>query len=94
MQNLKIKHSNVTLDGNLLSGDTYTIKEYIKTYLGGKWDAATKSWIVDTAKVQDLIDRKAIHVNDAPVVQSKQTTHDNGWCNKCHSWCYGDCTAN
>jgi len=92
---IRIKHSDVTLINGKISGDTYPIKDYIKSYLGGKWDAASKSWIVDTAKVQDLIDRKAIGVNDAPVTPvAKKQSRGNGWCNKCHTYCYGDCTAN
>jgi len=97
MANLKIKNTTgLTLNGNKLSGNTYPVKEYIKAYLGGKWDSNSKAWTVDVTKVNDLIERGGyISIDDslAPVATRKVST-DNGWCNKCHSWCYGDCTAN
>ena len=41
----------VTLTGNLLTGDTFKLREWIKHYLNGKWDAEHKGWIVDLTKV-------------------------------------------
>jgi hypothetical protein len=41
----------VTLTGDLLTGDTFAIKDWIKKYLNGKWDATRKGWIVDLAQV-------------------------------------------
>jgi hypothetical protein len=41
----------VTLTGNLLTGDTFKCSDFIKKYLGGKWDAARKGWIVDLTQV-------------------------------------------
>jgi hypothetical protein len=40
-----------TLTGNLLTGDTYKIKDWIKKYLNGKWDGTRKGWVVDLEKV-------------------------------------------
>jgi hypothetical protein len=38
---------NVTVDGNLITGDTYKCSDFIKSKLGGKWDGARKGWVVD-----------------------------------------------
>jgi len=43
------------LNGNALSGDTYGMREYIKTNWHGKWDGATKTWTVDGARVIETI---------------------------------------
>ena len=95
--NLKIKNTTgLALNGNMISGNTYPVKDYIKAYLGGKWDSNAKAWIVNVEKVNDLIERGGyISIDDSPAPVKVQTARiDNGWCNKCHSWCYGDCTAN
>lgn len=98
--NLKIKqNTGLTLDGNKLSGNTYPVKEWIKAYLGGKWDGNNKVWIVDTDKLNSLLARGAnIYVDDshAPVKSNNAngSARWNGWCNKCHSYCWGDCDAN
>ncbi len=89
------------LNGNVLSGDTYGVREYIKTYWAGKWDAARKVWIVDSELVVKTIQEqgwgftKVLQIYDsAPESVVTTTPSRNGWCNKCQSWCYGDCTAN
>jgi len=41
----------VTLTGDLLTGDTFKIKDWIKKYLNGKWDGARKGWVVDLTAV-------------------------------------------
>jgi len=49
-RNLQIKFHGwhkVTLTGDLLTGDTFPIKDWIKKYLNGKWDGQRKGWIVD-----------------------------------------------
>lgn len=100
MTTLKIKGYTCSLNGNHLSGKTYEVKNYIKAYLDGKWDGENKEWIVNVEKVNDLASRPGsyIQIVDGETVKIAETVkvsnHDNGWCNKCHSWCYGDCTAN
>ena len=99
MTTLKIKGYTCTLNGNKLSGNTFDVKNYIKAYLSGKWDANSKSWVVDVEKVNDLVSRPGsyIQIIDGEIAKTVQTAtpkRDNGWCNKCHSWCYGDCEAN
>lgn len=93
--NLKIKNTTgLTLNGNKLSGNTFPVKEYIKAYLGGKWDSGNKAWTVDVAKVNDLIERGGyISIDDSPAPAPKKSTYVSGWCNKCHSYCYGDCES-
>ncbi len=47
---LKIKFHgwhDVTLTGNLLTGDTFAAKDFVKKYLGGHWDGTRKGWVVD-----------------------------------------------
>lgn len=49
-KNMQIKSHgwhDVTLTGNLLTGDTFSVKDFIKKNLLGKWDGAKKGWIVD-----------------------------------------------
>lgn len=41
----------VTLTGDLMTGDTISVKDWIKKYLNGKWDGQRKGWIVDLAQV-------------------------------------------
>lgn len=53
-KSLKIKSNgwhDVTLTGDLLTGDTFAAKDFIKKYLNGKWDAARKGWVVDLEAV-------------------------------------------
>ena len=94
--NLKIKQTTgLTLNGDKLSGNTYPVKEYIKAYLGGKWDGNSKCWIVNVEQVNKLLASGGyLSVDDSPAPTPKKSTYVSGWCNKCHSWCYGDCTAN
>lgn len=42
----------IALEGNIVSGETYKAKDYIKAALGGRWNAERKVWIVDLAKVE------------------------------------------
>jgi hypothetical protein len=42
----------VNLNGDILTGDTFKVKEFIKRYLGGKWDAESKGWRVDLDAVK------------------------------------------
>lgn len=41
----------VTLTGDLLTGDTFAVKDWIKKYLNGKWDGQRKGWVVDLNQV-------------------------------------------
>jgi hypothetical protein len=90
MINLTYRNHKMTLTDNVLSGDTYPIKDAIKAYMGGKWDGMLKVWIVDVDKINDLINRGAMHISNQTQTQSKT---NNGLCPRCHTYCYGDCTA-
>ena len=51
MTTVQIKGVKLQLSGNNLTGNTFPIKEFIKSELNGRWNAANKCWTVDTAKV-------------------------------------------
>lgn len=38
---------DVEINDNLITGDTFKVKDFIKRYLGGKWDSNAKGWRVD-----------------------------------------------
>jgi primase-polymerase (primpol)-like protein len=63
--NLKIKNTTgIVLNGNTLSGNTYPIKDYIKSYLGGKWDKENGCWIIDVEKLNNIMARGGyIHID-------------------------------
>ena len=44
------------ISGNVLTGNTFPIKEFIKRKLDGKWDATQKAWIVNEQTVQKYLD--------------------------------------
>lgn len=99
------KENKMQLNGNILTGDTYPVKDYIKSKLGGKWNASSKSWTVDVALVNKWLDKGGTIYTDKDADSAPAHTSNNrdgfivrkgvdGWCNKCHSYCYGDCEAN
>lgn len=93
--NIKYCRTQLTLTGNEISGNTYPIKDMIKTQLGGKWDATKKVWVVDLKEVAYWMGKQAIIVtSDQTGENPKAKSTYNGWCNKCHSYCWGDCDAN
>ena len=92
---LKVKGHKVNLDGNKMSGDTYPVKSFIKSYLRGTWDANSKSWMVDLGQVSMWTGTCIQTVTATQAVVAQKTNNKgDGWCDKCQSWCYGDCTAN
>lgn len=42
---------DVVVDGNVITGDTFACKDFIKGKLGGKWDGTRKGWVVDADKL-------------------------------------------
>lgn len=42
----------IAIDNNIVTGETYKAKDYIKAGLGGRWDADRKVWIIDLSKVE------------------------------------------
>lgn len=45
----------IAIDGNIVTGETYKAKEYIKSGLGGRWDAERKVWIINPVKLAAAI---------------------------------------
>lgn len=91
--NLTVKSRKVQLDENLMTGDTYPVKQWIKTYLNGKWDAERKGWIVDLGQVKTWTGT-CIQIDNTPATETiKISRNINGICPRCHTYCYGDCTA-
>lgn len=65
------KGNKLQLNGDLLTGDTYSMKDYIKSYMDGKWIADQKAWRVNVEKVNRLIASTVLRIDDDP-------TPDNG----------------
>ena len=67
------KGYKLQLNGDLLTGDTFNMKDYIKSYMDGKWVGDQKAWRVNVEKVNNLI---AIHTLtiDTEVVDQKSRT--------------------
>lgn len=64
------KGNKLQLNGDVLSGDTYPIKDFIKKNMDGKWIADQKAWKVNAAKVNWLVEKFAgirIDTDAAPV---------------------------
>ncbi|HEY4760054.1 MAG TPA: hypothetical protein VIH42_05680 [Thermoguttaceae bacterium] len=49
------KNNKMQLNGNLLTGDTFDHKDYIKKYLDGKWNKEDKGWNIDTKKLNTIL---------------------------------------
>lgn len=78
------------LNGNVLSGDTFGMREYIKKHWDGKWDASTKTWIVNHELVLSTIKEQAwgftriLSITDetpAQAVATTSTKRDNWYVN-------------
>jgi hypothetical protein len=91
--NLTIKSRKVQLNGNEITGDTYPVKQWIKTYLNGKWNADKKAWIVDLGQVKTWTGT-CIQIDNTPATETRTTSrHISELCPKCHTYCYGDCES-
>lgn len=38
---------DVEINNNLITGDTFKCKQFIKNFLGGKWDSQAQGWRVN-----------------------------------------------
>lgn len=65
--------NKLQLNGDLLTGDTYPIKDYIKSKLGGKWVADQKAWRVDVALVTRWLDNGTIYTDSNPTTTRTET---------------------
>ena len=63
------------ISGNVLTGNTFPIKEFIKRKLDGKWDATQKAWIVNEQTVQKYLDlgviKRRVVEESVPLSNSK-----------------------
>lgn len=94
--NATIKNHKVQINNNLITGDTYPIKSWIKEYLNGKWDAEARGWRVDPKQVEAFTGKIYGIMPVSNTSEQAQATEEkayNGLCPKCHTYCYGDCTA-
>ena len=70
------------INGNVLTGNTFPIKEFIKRKLDGKWDATAKVWIVNeeiVAKYLDLGVIKRRVVEEVALGSSKGAAQSSGY---------------
>lgn len=51
------KGQKLQLTGDILSGDTFAIKSFVKDYLDGKWVADQKAWRINTGKMESILSR-------------------------------------
>jgi hypothetical protein len=49
------KGNKMQLNGNLLTGNTFDHKDYIKKFLDGKWNKESKGWEIDIAKLDNIL---------------------------------------
>jgi hypothetical protein len=69
------KGNKLQLNGDLLSGDTFSMKDYIKSYMDGKWVADQKAWRVNVEKVNRLIEQSVLHVESEVVAKPSGMTY-------------------
>ena len=70
------------INGNVLTGNTFPIKEFIKRKLDGKWDATQKAWIVNEQTVQKYLDLGVIKrrvVEEVALGNSKVAAQSSGY---------------
>ena len=70
------------ISGNVLTGNTFPIKEFIKRKLDGKWDATQKAWIVNEAIVAKYLDLGVIKrrvVEEVSLGSSKVAAQSSGY---------------
>lgn len=43
------------IKGDLLTGDTFKMRDYIKKYLDGRWDKEASGWHINVEKLENII---------------------------------------
>lgn len=100
----------IAINNNIVTGETYKAKEYIKAGLGGRWDAERKVWVINPVKLAaaiksttGLYDASEAQIATLTAAPQRQSNYKAGTyvaadgvrvCSKCHTACHGDCTAN
>lgn len=84
------------LCGDMVTGDTYKEKGFIKHYLFGKWVPGAKAWKVNIERVQELLKMSGGGLTDITADVPNRTMTSNQFdetmfCQHCQSWCYGSC---
>ena len=90
-----------------ITGNTYGMKDVIKSDLYATWNAAEKCWESD--KLAETIEEyksyltrcyKLAAIEDTaaednkPAYRKAFASQVNGLCPRCHTYCCGDCSAN
>lgn len=71
-----------------ITGDTFKVKGTLQT-LGCKFDGTR--WMAPNAEVAETAQR--ITPGKKTVIRMRDGSGQDGWCDKCGSHCFGDCTA-
>ena len=79
MATVQIQGTKLQLAGNKLSGNTFAVKEFIKSELGGRWDAANKCWTVDPGKVAKHNELANVDVAKAAAAPAVYPATAPGW---------------
>ena len=70
----------VTVNGNMMTGDTYQVKDIIKQFFGGKWDSERRAWVINLNDIQRWMGIK-IKPTTTPLKQSKTSYTPTHWRN-------------
>lgn len=79
MATVQIQGTKLQLSGNELSGNTFAVKDFIKSNLGGRWNAASKCWTVDAAKVAKHNELANVDVAKAAAAPAVYPATAPGW---------------
>jgi len=66
---------SLQLDGNLLTGDTYDVKNFIRQHCGGQWDKAANGWRVNVDKLMALTEIRnqiGLDIDNSPREQEQK----------------------
>lgn len=67
------KGNKLQLNGDILTGDTFSMKDYIKNRLGGKWIADQKAWRVDVKLVNKWLNTEGAEIRIDNSVDTQTT---------------------
>lgn len=100
---MKRNKSTITLNTETgdITGDTYGMRDVIKSDLYATWNAAAKCWHSD--KLAETIEEYKAYLTRCyslklaeesaakPAYREAFAAKVNGLCPRCHTYCYGDC---
>lgn len=77
-----------------ITGKTYDCRDLIRS-AGGKWNAESKTWAIDSDKWAALVARKPILTSGCRVAGTEARGQRlTAVCRNCGTYCYGDCAGN